>query len=247
MKKHKKQNAQKSCNSFNFTLTELLIVIAIIAILASLLLPVLNKAREKAKEIKCTSNLKQISLLFGLYLNESNEYYPFKKNYEKPGFPHWLETFALIYPEAGIDAGKANSIIMCPSALVWDNASQQRYYPGYGVPSWGVTCWFPNAQILSYANHNYPAKLSQIKVDFENTVLVADCMQAANPNYGNFTISSVPNWGFLFGGRHNGRVNILFAGGNVQSRNANVINMNWQNEVSSFQPTRGRMAGAIRF
>ncbi len=93
-----------------FTLIELLVVIAIIAILAAILFPVFARAREKARQASCLSNVKQMTLGFLMYAQDYDErmcprYYRYDPSVA--GGPHWP---TLIYPYV-----KNEQVYQCPS------------------------------------------------------------------------------------------------------------------------------------
>ncbi|BDI30074.1 hypothetical protein CCAX7_21250 [Capsulimonas corticalis] len=93
-----------------FTLIELLVVIAIIAILAAILFPVFAQAREKARQISCSSNLKQLGLGILQYVQDSDEVFP-------PAMDdghQWSDSSTAHWQQKILPYIKANGVFGCP-------------------------------------------------------------------------------------------------------------------------------------
>ncbi len=141
-----------------FTLIELLIVIAIIAILAAMLLPALGQARKTAKRIQCASNLKNIGSGHHIYMDDYNGYVV--EIDSGTGMKrYWYHKIGeILYPEKYRieDTAEGSYVFRCPSKK--EDTGYLKYI------SYGMNCWQPNRIFESSATANQdPYKASKVR------------------------------------------------------------------------------------
>jgi prepilin-type N-terminal cleavage/methylation domain-containing protein/prepilin-type processing-associated H-X9-DG protein len=199
-----------------FTLIELLVVIAIIAILAAILFPVFAKAREKARQSSCLSNVKQIVIAALSYCQDYDEMfvpggYSYPPNGQRPETPGGGDWDCLLYPYT-----KNAQIFQCPS--------NRPAYLSYG---WNyVNFGYNNANPTSYG---WCSSLGACEAPAE-TILIGDnedpdARGSSNVVwlYSTIAVNATYNYTGLLSARHNDGANYGFVDGHAKWYARNYI------------------------
>ena len=229
----------------HFTLIELLIVVAIIAILAAMLLPVLNQARERGKSVNCVNNLKELGLGVGMYEGDHNDHLPPIAGGNGGGTrPVWTQALMGPNPAApsepyshclGMTVGRyaSNRLFRCPSmygsydltaTAAGGGAGWWVSNPHYGVNEWLYTR--TSGQSFKLGFFRKPSK----------KIFLADCWERDS---GDFSIKEKGYYRWRpdvsgnryygnIAGRHLSSVSVLHLDGHVKGYRLNNIELPFQ-------------------
>ncbi|MHB8993994.1 MAG: type II secretion system protein [Armatimonadota bacterium] len=223
-------------NKRGFTLIELLVVIAIIAILAAILFPVFAKAREKARQSSCLSNVKQLGLAFLQYVEDYDETTPF-----------------CTYPTTGVNCRwyysmqpymKNTAILVCPSAKN-EFGYSQGYAWGYeklftraatnlwggGIPLGSIP--YPSETHAFAESHGFGSDSSGNSIGLQMAGFGAFSTPAAN--MWNYAVWAVD--------RHNDGMNIVLCDGHAKWYTASYCRGEWVKPITT--PVGARTGGRL--
>jgi prepilin-type N-terminal cleavage/methylation domain-containing protein/prepilin-type processing-associated H-X9-DG protein len=184
-----------------FTLIELLVVIAIIAILAAILFPVFARAREKARQASCSSNLKQIGLAFMMYSQDYDDTLPLTS---QSGNTWWTDAATIMWFHTIVPYTKNAQIFQCPSNP--NNASGGDFNATWAV-GYSHNCGFMSGTKLAAIPR--PAERILVGDEWGTDPRLCPTSPGGGCN-GNWVASYADNsW-------HNGGANYAFADGHVK-------------------------------